>query len=150
MLRKGANKGEIARALYRDKSTIKREIKRGSVKQRRRDPYESKDPKRPEHIEYMAYFADAGQRVYKERRGHSGGKNKVAACADLVMFVESKALGAEKWSPDAAIGYAKRHNLYPGRSFAAKTFCNWMKKRAIDIAIRHICFAPIPACHWSR
>ena len=42
MLRDGANKGEIARALYRDKSTIKREIKRGSVVQRKRDPYQSK------------------------------------------------------------------------------------------------------------
>ena len=35
MLREGANNGQIARALLRDKSTIKREIKRGSVIQRK-------------------------------------------------------------------------------------------------------------------
>jgi len=36
-LRKGANKAEIARLLKRDKSTIKREIKRGSVLQIKRN-----------------------------------------------------------------------------------------------------------------
>ena len=63
MKRAGANNGEIARALYRDKSTIKREIKRGSVVQQKSNPYESRNPKR-EHIYKTVYFADTGQRVY--------------------------------------------------------------------------------------
>jgi len=141
MLREGANKGEIARALYRDKSTIKREIKRGSVVQRKRDPYEGKDPNRPEHIEYTAYFADVGQRVYEQHRDNCGRKNKVVVCADLVSFVESKILGAEKWSPDAAIGYAKANNLFPGREFSTKTFYNWvddglLKVKNIDLLLK--------------
>jgi len=133
MLRAGANKGEIARALYRDKSTIKREIRRGTVLQRKRNPYEGKDPNRPEFIEYAAYFADAGQRVYDEHRSNCGSKNKVAACADLVSFVEAVILGPAKWSPDAAIGYAKANNLFPGQEFSAKTFYNWVDDGLVKV-----------------
>jgi len=125
MIRSGADKRAIARALYRDTSTIKREIKRGSVQRLKRNPYESKDPKSPEFIEYTVYYADAGQRVYEEHRRNCGGKNKVVACADFVSFVEDKILGSEKWSPDAAIGYAKMHKLFPGQEFSTKTFYNW-------------------------
>ena len=56
MLRKGANKGEIARALYRDKSTIKREIKRGSVIHRRRNPTISKKPDVAEYVDVLKYY----------------------------------------------------------------------------------------------
>jgi len=133
MLRDGANKGEIARALYRDKSTIKREIKRGGVVQRKRNPYESKDPNRPEYIEYTVYFADAGQRVYEQNRDNCGAKNKVIACAGLVSFVEEKVLGPEKWSPDTAIGYATASNLFPGQEFTTKTFYNWIDDGLVKI-----------------
>jgi IS30 family transposase len=133
MIRAGANKGEIARVLYRDKSTIKREVKRGSVEQRKQNPYESKDLNRPEFIEYTAYFADVGQRVYEQHRSNCGSKNKVLICNDLVSFVESKILGPEKWSPDAAIGYAVVNNLFPGKEFSTKTFYNWIDDGLVKI-----------------
>jgi len=133
MIRSGANKAEIARALYRDKSTIKREIKRGSVIQRKRNPYESKDPKSPEFIEYRAYFADIGQRNYENNRINSGNKNKVAECSELVTFVENKIMGKEKWSPDAAIGYAKANNLFPEQQFSTKTFYNWIEDGLVGV-----------------
>jgi IS30 family transposase len=133
LLRGGIKRGEIARVLCRDKSTIKREIKRGTVIQRKRNPYESKKPKHPEYIEYTAYFADVGQRVYEENRSNCGSKNKVAACADLVNFVESKILGSEKWSPDAAIGYAKANNLFPEQEFSTKTFYNWVDDGLVKV-----------------
>jgi IS30 family transposase len=126
MLREGANKGQIARALLRDLSTIKREIKRGSVVHRRRNPTISKRPEVPEYLDELVYFADAGQRVYEENRQNCGAKNKVTACVGLVSFVEDKVLGAEKWSPDAAIGYAKVNKLFPNQEFCAKTFYNWI------------------------
>jgi IS30 family transposase len=140
MLREGANKGEISRTLRRDKSTIKREIKRGSVVQRKRNSYESKNPKR-EYIEQMVYFADAGQRVYDENRTKCGSKNKIIACSDLISFVEGKIIGPEKWSPDAAIGYAKVNNLVPGQTFTTKTFYNWfddglVKVKNIDLLLK--------------
>jgi IS30 family transposase len=133
MLREGASKGKIARALCRDESTIKREIKRGSVAQRKSNPYESKHPNRPEFIEYMVYFADAGQRVYEEHRQNCGSKNKVIACAEMVSFVESKIMGPEKWSPDAAIGYAKANDLYPDQMISTKTFYNWIDEGLVRV-----------------
>lgn len=126
MLRQGANKSEIARALFRDKSTIKREIKRGTVLQRRANPYASRNPEVPDYIEEYRYFCDVGQRVYKQRRENCGSKNKLVSCSELVAFVEEKIQGKERWSPDAAIGYAKTHNLFPGQTFSAKTFYNWI------------------------
>jgi len=140
MLRMGANKSEIARALHRDKSTIKREIKRGSVIQRKRNSYESKKPGR-EFTESLVYFADVGQREYERNRTNCGRKNKVAECSELVSFVEEKVLGSEKWSPDAAIGYAKTNNLYPGQTFSTKTFYNWVddglvKVKNIDLLLK--------------
>ena len=133
MLRSGANKGEIAKALYRDKSTIKREIKRGSTTQRKRNPYEGKALKHPEYVEYTVYFADVGQRVYEANRNNCGSKNKVAACADMVSFVEDKILGKKKWSPDAAIGYAVSNNLFPGQEFSTKTFYNWVDDGLVEV-----------------
>lgn len=133
MLREGANKGQIARALFRDLSTIKREVKRGSTVQRKRNTYESKDPKRPQYKEYTVYFADVGQRVYEANRQKCGRKNKVVSCGDLVKFVEKKILGNEKWSPDTAIGYAKANNLFPGQTITAKTFYNWIDDRLVRV-----------------
>jgi len=140
MLREGANKAEIANVLYRDKSTIKREIKRGSVVQRKRNPYESKRPGHQEYIEYEVYYADVGQRRYEENRSHCGAKNKVIQCAELVAFVEEKILSPAKWSPDAAIGYAKANKLF-GNMVSTKTFYNWIddglvKVKNIDLLLK--------------
>lgn len=141
MLRCGANKGEIARAIYRSKSTIKREIKRGSVIQRHQNPYVSKNPKVAEYLDERVYCWDVGQRVYEEHRSKCGSKNKVIACGELVSFVEDKILGSKKWSPDAAIGYAKVNDLFPGQDFSTKTFYNWVddglvKVKNIDLLLK--------------
>lgn len=133
MQRGGANKGEIARLLRRDKSTIKREIKRGSVVQRRQNAYLSRNPNVPDYIDENVYRWDVGQRVYEEHRQSCGNKNKVIACADLVSFVESQILGPKKWSPDTAIGYAKANNLYPGQEISTKTFYNWIDDGLVKV-----------------
>ena len=132
MIQAGANKAEIARALYRDKSTIKREIRRGTVTQRKRNPYESKDPTR-EYITYASYFSDSGQRVYEQNRNNCGGKNKIGKCSELVRFVEEKIMGLEKWSPDAAIGYAKSNKNVNGPMFCTKTFYNWVQDGLVKV-----------------
>lgn len=132
MLQEGANKAEIARALFRDKSTIKREIKRGSVIQIKRKPYESRNPKN-ESIYETKYFADVGQRMYNNNRAKCGGKNKLAKCSDLVNFVEEKIMGSEKWSPDAAIGYAKIHKIVTCEGFCTKTFYNWIDEGLVKV-----------------
>ncbi|MEI6579553.1 MAG: IS30 family transposase [Eubacteriales bacterium] len=141
MLRKGANKGEIARLLLRDKSTIKREIKRGSVIQRRSNLYASRNPSVPDYLEEMVYFWDVGQSAYERHRQNCGAGNKVIACSELVTFVEMKILGKEKWSPDAAIGFAKANELFPEHRCCTKTLYNWIddglvKVKNIDLLLK--------------
>ena len=130
MHRDRKSKGEIAQALVRDKSTIKREIRRGEVEQ-----LDSELRKR------RVYFADAGQRVADENRLKTGRKSKLVSCGELVKYVEEKILGPEKWSPDAALGYAKANDLFPGQSVSAKTFYGWIddglvRVRNIDLLLK--------------
>lgn len=141
MLGEGSNKTEIARVLYRDKSTIKREIKRGSVVQRKKNNYLSRNPSVPEYFEKMVYFADAGQRVYAKNRERCGAKNKIIECSELVGFIEESILGEKHWSPDTAIGHAKEQKLFPGQSICTKTFYNWIddglvKVKNIDLLLK--------------
>jgi IS30 family transposase len=124
-LREKTPLSEIARFIGRDRSTIRREIARGSVTQIRRNRYESKNPDVPKFIEYKVYFAEAGQREYDRHRQNCGSKNKMAKCFEMIRFVEDKILSQEKWSPDAAIGYAKAQGIFED-TFSTKTFYNWI------------------------
>lgn len=133
LLKKNTNKSKIAQILGRDKSTIKREIKRGSVIQRRENPYASRNKNVPDYLDEMVYFGEVGQRKYEKNRQNCGAKNKVVACSAMVEFVEGMILGEEKWSPDTAIGYAKVNNLYPGQEFCTKTFYNWIDDQLVNI-----------------
>jgi len=50
-------------------------------------------------------------------------------------------LGKEKWSPDAAIGYAKANKLFPGKAFTTRTFYNWVddgldRVKSVDLLLR--------------
>lgn len=131
MRKRGVSKAKIAMALERDLSTIKREIRRGSVVQRRRG-YISKDPNAPEFIVEKVYFAEVAQRNYEENRRNCGKKNKVVECAEMVKFVEQKIRSPEKWSPDAAIGYAVANKLFSA-TFTTKTFYNWIDDGLVNV-----------------
>jgi IS30 family transposase len=124
-LREKVSKAEIARLLRRDKSTIKREIKRGTVLQFKRNAYESKKNDAPKKIEYWVYFADVGQRVHEKNRQRCGAKNKAIICQEMVKYVEAEILSEKKWSPDAAIGNAIAQGLFK-ETFTTKTFYNWI------------------------
>ena len=62
-LKMGKKPAEIAHLLGRNRSTITREIKRGTVTQ-----VQNKNGKQ---IYYQTYFADSGQRIYEENRKKS-------------------------------------------------------------------------------
>jgi len=126
MMKSGANKHEIARVLRRDLSVIKREVRRGSVEQRITKKYISSRIDDPGYTVKKVYFADTGQRIYDESRRRCGARNKAIGCSEMVTFVEEKVLGKEKWSPDAAIGYAKANGMFNEARFTTKTFYNWV------------------------
>src|SRR5690625_1549556 len=104
---------EIGRRMGRDKSTISREIKRGTVQQLDifRKPYEK-------------YFPDVGARVYEENRKNCGNHSKVMEAWEFNAFAEKKIL-EDKWSPDAVVGHAKRHKKFEYIPFT-KTLYNWI------------------------
>ena len=140
LLNAGSSRKQIATLLRRDLSTIKREIKRGSVIQRRKNSYINKKANHPEYIEFTEYFADAGQRLYERNRQNCGARNKIFQCKSLVDYVESKVLSEEKWSPDAAIGHARENDLFSDL-VSTKTFYNWIddgltKVKNIDLLLK--------------
>lgn len=128
--KEGLSIGQIALLLKRDKSTIKREIKRGTVTQVKQNPSYSKKVDWSERISYTIYLAEVGQKRYEENRKRCGAKNKVIQCTDMVEFVESKIRSREKWSVDAAVGYAKENRLFR-HTFTTKTFYNWIEDRIV-------------------
>ena len=77
LLRNNTPKKQIARMLNRSITTIRKEIKRGSVEQRKEIKTTKKDANIPIYQTELVYFADVGQRTYNENRSHCGRKCKI-------------------------------------------------------------------------
>lgn len=132
-LKSGFSISAIAKALGRSKSTISREIKRGSIKQRKRKTY---TPTLRKHLEswlpyeeYTAYFADTGQEIARYNRSRSGGKYKLFKEQGLVRYIEDKIL-KDKFSPDAVIGSLP--NTFKTR-ICTKTLYNYIDKGLLKV-----------------
>ena len=136
----GKSEAEIGRILCRDRSTISRELKRGSVLQRKAVQSTSKRIEVPLYTETAVYFAAAGEREYRKRRAATGAKCKIGECLPFLAYLEEKMLGKEKWSPDATAGEArnnKRFDYIP----STKTLYNWIdlglcKVKNLDLLIK--------------
>jgi IS30 family transposase len=105
--RNGKQPAEIAHVLCRNRSTIGREIRRGSVAQRKTVQSNSKRIEVPLYTETATYFADVGEREYRKRRENTGTKCRLAQCLPFVEYLEAQVLSPLKWSPDAVVGKAK-------------------------------------------
>lgn len=99
----------IADTIGCHKSTISRELKRGTVIQRRSDL-----------TEYEAYFPDAGQAVYEKNKARCGAKYKMFYASDFIQYAV-KMIQKEEWSPDSICGRAKKDNLFDGKFVSTKT-----------------------------
>lgn len=92
---------EIAEMLGKSKRTIEREIKMGTVEQKRRNAnfhkYED------DTVTEFVYRADYAQRIHDERAANKGRNLKIGGDHALVDHIEKK-IREEKWSPDAVIG----------------------------------------------
>lgn len=127
LLRAGHGASEIAEQIGRDRRTIQREIQRGSVIQRRRNRYLSRDPEVPDYLDEVVYVADVGQKVAEERGSNKGRGLKIANDHELVRYLEQK-IGDEKYSPDAALGAIRAEGLSFKVSLCTKTVYNMIDR----------------------
>lgn len=96
------------------KSTISRELKRGSVTQRRSDL-----------TEHTVYFPDTGQAVYEKNRSRCGAKYKLAEVPAFIRFAVEK-MQRDHWSPDAICGYVKARKQFENASVCTKTLYRYI------------------------
>lgn len=120
LLKKGRTQGDIAKALDRCKSTISREIKRGTVTQMLTDL-----------TTYEVYIPDTGQAVYESNRKACGAKMKLGQVIDFIEYAEEKIL-KEKWSPDAVCGREKLLNKFD-TMVCTKTLYNYIERGLIGV-----------------
>jgi len=115
---RGLTAAEIGKSLEpnRDRRTIERELARGMTKQRNSD-----------WTEKMVYLADAGQRVRNENASNKGRGLKIGHDHALARYIEQK-VGAEKWSPSAAIGAIRAEGLQFMVTLCAKTVYNMIDR----------------------
>jgi IS30 family transposase len=115
VLLEGKNKvDEIARMLKRDRSTIYREIRRGTII---RLDYELRNKKQ--------YRANVGQRKYRELGKHKERSLKIGKDRILESYIRKKIL-KKKYSPDALIGEIKRKGLKFEGMICTKTLYNYI------------------------
>jgi IS30 family transposase len=96
------------------KSTISRELKRGSVTQRRSDL-----------SEHTVYFPDTGQAIYERNRSHCGAKYKLAQAFEFIQFAIEK-MQKNHWSPDAICGYVKAQKRFENARVCTKTLYHYI------------------------
>ena len=140
LLHKGVSQADISRVLYRHKSTISREVARGSVIQKKKINSNCKRIDIPLEETYKKYFFDVGDRNYKKNRHNCGAKCKILENMELIEFVEKMIFSSKKWSPDAAIGHANVEKMFKN-TISTKTFYNWIdaglvKVKNIDLLLK--------------
>lgn len=127
LTRAGHTPREIAAQLGRDRRTIEREIIRGSVVQRRLNPYASRNPKVKDYLDETVYAADVGQQRAKENAANKGRGLKIGHDHALARHLEQR-IGEEGYSPDAAIGEIKAKGLVFKVTLCTKTVYNMIDR----------------------
>jgi IS30 family transposase len=117
----GTSTQEIAVAIGHNRSTIWREINRGTVTQMRSD-----------RSTFQAYFPETGQAQYETNRKSCGAKVKLGQALEFIKFAESKILD-EKWSPDAVCGFSQVNSLFKDASVSTKTLYNYIERGFIAV-----------------
>lgn len=125
----------IAKVLERKPQTINNEVKRGlktslqSVKTKKGKTY---------HYSKESYSAKTAQTRYELSRRNCGRKHAWLTSVDFLAFVDEKLLN-HKWSPDAVVGFVRRHKLFPeDEILSTKTIYNlidsgFLKTKNIDL-----------------
>jgi transposase, IS30 family len=120
LLKEGHSQNAIAKKLDRHRSTIQREIKRGTTVQRRTDL-----------TSYATYFPETGQAIYEKNRSDCGKKSKVLQVESFLLYAEQKIL-KDKWSPDVVVGTA-RLSMDKSAMVCTKTLYSYIDQRLLRL-----------------
>ena len=129
-LRQGFSVNKIAQAIGRHRSTIYRELKKGSVLQtvatkgynKHAQPYEEK----------LMYFYDVGQKVAEDGKLRKGNKYKMFQDTKLIEYIEDGILNQGR-SPDNIVGRLKEtENIYKV-IVCTKTIYNYIDKGLLKV-----------------
>ena len=136
--RQGFSVNQIAKALGRHRSSIYRELKKGSVEQEVATKGYNKYS--PPYEKVLVYFHDVGQRKAEEAGIRKGNKYKLLMDPELIHYIEDMIL-VGKQSPDVIIGRLRRteHNFQT--LICPKTIYNYIDKgflkvRNIDLLLK--------------
>lgn len=116
MLSEGKTVKEIAEKLGKHRSTIYRELKKGTVTLRD-----------SELVDYEKYCADAGQRVHDEQKHYKGAPLKVGSDIKYLQFIEKKIID-DGYSPQAVLYYIKSHGLKFNTTVCKATIYSYIDK----------------------
>jgi IS30 family transposase len=129
LLREGLGVTAIAERIGRHKSTVSREMRRGTAKQLNGDL-----------TVRFEYFAETGAAVYAKNRKGSRNALKIGLCAEFASYADRKM--REGRSPDAVVGRARIDPEWAGKpTVRAKTPYNCidkglLKTKNIDLALK--------------
>ena len=128
LLRQGLAKTQIAKAVGIARSTLYRELARGTVEQ-------LDSELRVHHV----YFSDTGQRVYEENRKNSRPPLKLMKAQKFILYAEQMML-QEKMAPDPLCGRARLEGNFD-ETVCAKTLYNYidqglLRVKNIDLPLR--------------
>ena len=128
LLRQGLPKTQIAEAVGIARSTLYRELDRGTVEQM--------DSELRVH---RIYFGDTGQRVYEENRKNSRPPLKLMKAQKFILYAEQMML-QEKMAPDPLCGRARLEGNFD-EIVSAKTLYNYidqglLRVKNIDLPLR--------------
>ena len=113
----------IAKRLGRSRTTVYNEIKRGSVLQIKQGK------------EVKLYFSDTGQLQYEKSRQGSFNTLRAGAIEQFLKWVEDR-VKKDKWSLDAAAGYALSNNLFRRTEMVCtKTLYNYLHQGILSLTV---------------
>ncbi len=119
LLNEGCKVSYIAKKIGRSRTTIYKEIKQGTVTQIMQGKKK------------QVYLADTSQEVYRKNRINSKKKYKILEVSEFINYVQDK-FKEDKWSYDAAVGYARKHRLFK-KTVCSKTLYNYTQLGLLDI-----------------
>jgi IS30 family transposase len=116
LFEQGTKVSKIGKLLKKNRSTIYREIKRGSLQLQNSDLSETK-----------RYRADVGQRISEERGSQRERSLKIGKDKELEKHILER-MKKKKYSPDAVIGEIRRKGLRFEGMICTKTLYNYIEK----------------------